>query len=266
MIYVIAVILFAFLAYRKNALSGSGAIAAIAAGLFVLFGLSLFGLAVLAVFFVSSTLLGRVLKSSDDSMMEEKGGRRDAGQVGANGGVAAACAVLYGYTGHILWAVSFVAALAAAASDTWATEAGKKSKKQPVQIFTLRPVPAGQSGGITALGTGAAFFGSVFVTGAACLLLAAGAGPDELSVPPALFVLAALAGFAGQWADSIAGALYQGLYKCRECSEITERRKHCGKDTRLIKGSRNITNDAVNYICTASAVVFVWLAGLAIFT
>ncbi|HUP27600.1 MAG TPA: DUF92 domain-containing protein, partial [Chloroflexia bacterium] len=83
--------------YRARALSGTGAITASLVGSVIL-GLGGFGWAVvLFTFFASSSLLSS-FKASDLSKQRaaetfDKGGRRDAAQVMANGGVASLFAI-----------------------------------------------------------------------------------------------------------------------------------------------------------------------------
>ena len=262
-IFALGVLILASIAFKKKALTVQGTVASIIIGFLILYGLSLYGLIILALFFITSNIIGNLLTSPETktaSLMEDKGGLRDASQVVANGGWAAASAALYGITLHPLWLLSFVAAMAAATSDTWASEIGKKSKRSPVGIFSLKTVPAGQSGGITVLGNAAGLAGSFFIAGSAFLLQGTVVEPEVyFSVITALLIGAA--GFAGQWVDAAAGALFQALYQCTECEEITEKTRHCNKKTILIKGNSKITNDLVNHICTASAVGLVWFFG-----
>ena len=51
----------------------------------------------------------------------------------------------------------YAATVAAATSDTWATEFGKLSKSKPISITLFEPIEHGLSGGITMIGT----FGSI---------------------------------------------------------------------------------------------------------
>ena len=166
--------------YRARALSPSGAIAACLVG-GTIFGFG--GLAwamVLIAFFISSSLLS-FFKASDTRKLQasqtfEKGGKRDAAQVLANGGVAAALAALStplgGVTLTYLFA-GFVGALAAATADTWAPEIGVLSKARPRLLTTWKIVDAGTSGAVTLTGIGAALAGAMFlgIVGAAAVLL-----------------------------------------------------------------------------------------------
>ena len=86
--------LIALAAYRARALTVSGAVSAWAIGA-VIFGVGGWGWgAALVAFFATSSGLSRWRRRVKARMGFDKGGRRDAGQVWANGGAAAACALL----------------------------------------------------------------------------------------------------------------------------------------------------------------------------
>src|SRR5690606_20349729 len=172
-----------------------------------------------------------------------KGSRRDAGQVLANGGVAAGAAVVAGITGKPEAAFpAFLGAMAAATSDTWATEIGLLSRRPPRSIVTWRQVRPGLSGGVTPLGLAAA------AAGGATIGLIGSLGRPRRE----LVALGTLAGLAGSLADSVAGATVQGVYRCPRCGEETERRVHsCGTPTIPARGVAWIDNDVVNLIGAA---------------
>jgi uncharacterized protein (TIGR00297 family) len=149
------------------------------------------------------------------------------------------------------WLYGFVAAVAAANSDTWASEIGTLSKGDPVSVFSLKRVKRGTSGAISVLGTMAALAGSVLISFAAMLLW------DELTLGTALILTAI--GFIGCFVDTVLGATVQAVYRCSVCGGQVEKEVHCEKQTILIKGSRRINNDAVNI----SSIVFA--SGIAIF-
>src|SRR5947209_15909447 len=162
------------LAYRRQSLSRSGVAGAVFTGT-TTFGLGgwNWGLS-LVFFFVSSSLLSHFRERDKTSIAADKfskGSQRDLGQVVANGGVASLLALGYGSTSstmlRAILQAGYVGALATATADTWATELGVLSSQQPRLLTTGKPVPAGTSGGVTALGMGASaagafFLGSVF--------------------------------------------------------------------------------------------------------
>ncbi|WP_040951663.1 DUF92 domain-containing protein, partial [Gorillibacterium massiliense] len=145
------------LAYWKNALTSSGAIAAAVVGT-ALYALgSPVWFALLIAFFVSSTLLSKWKRHKKKQAEEgyEKTGRRDAGQVAANGLAGALLCAGNAIWPHPLWLAAYAGVMAAVNADTWATEIGGLSRRAPRSIVTGKPVPAGASGGVTALGSAA---------------------------------------------------------------------------------------------------------------
>ncbi len=231
--------------WKVNALSGSGAVAAVGVGTAIAAGTSWPGLVVLGTFFVLSSLLSRIRVGDD---IAAKGSRRDAGQVLANGGVAAVTAMI-GVAGHERLALALVAAaLAAATADTWATEIGSTSRARPRMLLSRRQVNRGESGGVTARGTLGALAGATLVgvvaTSAGNLWLGASAGLVMGAVVTA-------AGVTGAMVDSVAGELIQERRYCPACNQTTEARVHrCGACTVHRGGIRGFNNDHVNLLCT----------------
>ncbi len=225
----------AAIAYRAHALTRSGAFAAWAVGTVVFGTGGWLASAALLTFFVSSSLLSRWRRRQKESLGYEKGGRRDAGQVLANGGVAAACLLLtpLGVPNTLLL---FLAALAAANADTWATEIGSALGGHPYDIRTGRRADAGTSGAVSLPGTLAALAG------------AAGLGLFAGSLKA--FLVVTLAGFGGAFCDSLLGATLQAQWRDpANLSRWTEQ-PQAGPPGR---GVRGVGNDAVNGLCTVSA-------------
>lgn len=236
-------------ALARRSLTPAGAITGVAVGfgLFACGGLATWLL--LALFFVSSTVLSRVGKRSKEAAesLTGKGGRRDAAQVLANGGPALLAGLLWLLTAEPAFSVGMIAALAAANADTWASEIGLLSRREPVSLVTLRPVEKGRSGGVTLLGLTASFAGASLIAGAyglACLL----SGGCALPALPSTLVVAAC-GFSGSVVDSILGATVQGRYRTAAGGAYTERgRGMAGDRNTLVGGLRAMTNDAVNLV------------------
>jgi uncharacterized protein (TIGR00297 family) len=235
----------ALAAWLGGALTGGGALAATLVGTAILAATGWSGAAVLAAFFLPSTLVGR-LSLRKPTASDARGERRDAIQVLANGGVAAAGALgEYAAPGIGLWVVT--AALAAAAADTWATSLGAWSPTEPRLLLSGRRVPRGTSGGVSPTGTGAAVVGAALVAGTAAI-----AGHAAR-----LALWGTLIGTAGMALDSLLGGTVQARFVCPACEAPSERREHrCGTPTRLAGGWRWLDNDGVNALATA-------LAGLA---
>ena len=243
---VLVAALIAALAYRARSLSASGAIAATVVGAASVAAGWGWG-ALLIGYFVASTLLSRfgaAAKEQRTARVVEKGGARDAVQVLANGGVFAGCAVVAVASGHAMAAAVAVGALAAAAADTWGTEIGTLAAHPPRSVLTLRPVPAGTSGGISLPGSLATAAGALFVA-----LFAAVVGVcSAFGLHPVGIIVA---GVAGAMADSLLGATVQDRRWCATCSLATERAVHdCGTPTTRMGGWGWMNNDAVNLLAT----------------
>jgi uncharacterized membrane protein len=217
----------------------------------VLIGTGWGGGAVLAAFFVSSTVVGHL--GSVRPELDTKGERRDALQVGANGGPAALGALLgLGWPELGLWVLA--GGLAAAAADTWATSLGGRSRRRPRLLLLGPPVPASTSGGMTLAGCFAALGGAALV---AAVAVASGGAPILLPLGTGI-------GFAGMVADSVLGGLWQGRFRCPACNQASEWPVHrCGARTIREGGLAWLTNDGVNLVATACAAglaAAAWLA------
>src|SRR5687767_12031464 len=145
----------AIAAWRARALTPGGALAAVVVGAACVIAGWNWAL-LLLVFFISSSALSRyrhALRDERIASIVEKGDQRDAYQVLANGGVFAAAAVIASVAGDPNWVAMAAGALAAATSDTWATEIGTLAGRPPRSITSLKALPAGTSGGVTVPGS-----------------------------------------------------------------------------------------------------------------
>ena len=204
--------------------------------------------ALLVAYFVAAMLLSRLggaEKARLTGSVVAKGGARDATQVIANGGIFAAC-LLLATLGPPPFAaaleVAALGALAASSADTWATEIGTLYGGTPRSVRTLRPVPPGTSGAVSAPGSLA------LLAGALATALAAKA----LGLPGGVLIVTA-AGVAGALADSLLGATLQERRWCPSCKQASERRLHgCGSPTTFAGGREWMDNDLVNLLATVA--------------
>lgn len=285
--------LIAGLAYRKRSLSGSGALAAVVVGtvLYALGNLAWFG--TLIAFFLSSTLLSKWKKKAKAELEDvyEKGDRRDAGQVLANGGLGALlCVASYWVPDAVIpreiWWLLFFGVMATVTADTWATEVGGLNRRPPRSILTWKRVPPGTSGGVTPLGLLASMAGGLFIGVVAFALLAvpgvsgvAGAckcAPSEpgfwaalfdgrlplVAYGPALIFIGPIAGLVGSLTDSLLGARLQVMYRCEVCGRELEKKRHCDAPALRVRGIGWMNNDAVNLISSVAGGVAAWLIGV----
>jgi uncharacterized protein (TIGR00297 family) len=233
------------IAYWRGSLSLSGAVAASLVGALIYWANPTWFI-VLMSFFVTSTLLGRVGRAKKELTKREfsKGDRRDAWQVLANGGIGALAAAGSLIHPSPIWQPLFVGAIATANGDTWATELGVLSSREPFSLVKWRRVPRGTSGAISPLGLfatigGAALMGMPFLEGR-------------------LLLVAALAGTAGSLTDSLLGATLQTHFHCPQCNRETEgARHHCGAECKKLGGF--LDNDAVNLLATLAGALIAML-------
>jgi len=250
---------FAALAYGMKLLSRSGAIATAIVG-FIVFGLG--GgkfLVPLLVFFATSSVLSRVgrRRKAGANATAVKGATRDAGQVLANGGVAALIALLFQPLGHLMslempryLLLLYLAALATVNADTWSTELGGLSTAAPRLLSNWKQVPAGTSGAITGLGLFAALAGSLVITLSGWLVWRLNA---------AEFVVVAWAGFLGSLFDSVLGASVQALYRDPLTGQPTEQPRTANVSHALIRGVPWVNNDVVNFLASVVGVLCAFL-------
>jgi uncharacterized protein (TIGR00297 family) len=241
--------LVSWLGYRAGTLQRSGAYASILIGTLI-FGFGGWRAAILILFFfVSSSIMTRFKADRKDALQRnyEKGGRRDAGQVLANGGVAALLVTLYALTQSSLWLVGFVGSMAVATADTWATEIGVLSPDRPCLILNGSVVPRGTSGGVTRLGYLATTLGALGI-GALGLLLTG---------EPDIVIYGLVGGLVGATIDSLLGARLQAMYFCPVCEKDTEStpEHNCGAKTVFQRGWRWMNNDVVNFLATCTGAV-----------
>ena len=242
------------LASLARSLSLSGAVAAIFVG-FVVFGWGDMPAAVgLLLFFVTSSALSRVGKAQKESLETyEKGDRRDAGQVMANGGVAVICVAWHAIAPTSPAPIAaFLGALAAANADTWATEIGTllsvHAKRKPIILATLYDGEPGQSGAVSVAGTVAALVGATVIGLTAVLW-------DAATIPQCI-IGAAVGGLLGSLLDSYIGGKFQAQYRDGVTGNLTERTHDAqGRLNPLESGYEWVNNDAVNFCATAAGAI-----------
>jgi uncharacterized protein (TIGR00297 family) len=172
----------------------------------------------------------------------------------ANGLAPALCcwgATLTPAYAEAFW-LGYMAALATATADTWATEFGVRFGSPVWLLTTGRRIPAGESGGVSWQGT----LGGV---AGACAIACLGA---PLVREGQLLALAAGLGVAGMALDSLLGATLQARYWCALCNSRTEQARCCNAPTQHLRGVRGLDNNAVNGVSTmlaAAAGVVAWL-------
>lgn len=252
-VLVLIMLIVAVSSYIARQLTFAGAVAAFLVGFGPTWILGFGALATLLLFFVAAGVLGKLSKriiSFDVMKIHEKGGRRDAVQVYANGLMALVSALLYAYNPSLPFLVMFGSAVGEAASDTFASEVGILSKTKPVSIITGRPMTPGLSGAISPLGLASGLLGAVLI---ALCVWGCFLPMSSMSVFAASVI--ALSSFAGCLLDSVLGATVQAHYYDEANDRITERPIVDGRALPLERGLRWVDNDMVNLVSNVASAI-----------
>ena len=190
--------------HRARTVSASGAIAGAIVGILIYAGSGPGGWALLFAAFLAASLTSRLglQRKTLLGIAEERGGRRGAGNAIANCGVAVVAAIAAVTTPHAYGAlVAFVAALAAGASDTVASEIGKAWGTSTFLVTTFGRARPGTPGAMSLEGTAA---GIVAAAALAALGVALGLVPASAIVP------AVVGATAGALVESALAATLEG--------------------------------------------------------
>lgn len=191
--------IFAAIALKYRILDGSGTFFAIIIGGVIIFTKGIGWFSLLLIFLLAGTIATKYRREIKRKRLHERAARK-AGNVIANGLTPAALAAL---SLKYNLAIPFVASIAVAMADTFASELGVLSDNAYL-ITNLKKVEPGTNGAISMLGEGVALLGSFIISFSAYFLI----GIDLWEV-----ILCAFLGFLGCHIDSILGATFQGGYK-----------------------------------------------------
>ena len=184
---------------------------------------------------------------------EKKHESRKISQLLANGGCGTVVAALYMLTNQDIFSVAFAAAIAEALCDSTASAIGTRVRGKCIDICNFQPIESGISGGVSVAGTMGCVVSAVVVA-----VLALAFRLADVSTMLIVF----FSGIAGCFFDSYLGAKWQRKYRCKVCGAITEEGYHCERKTELHSGSKNIDNDAVNFLSNTFSVcvaITLWL-------
>lgn len=206
-------------------------------------------------FFILSSLLSTFNKSKKSfaDSITVKGDVRDYVQVIANGCVPAFIIFIYFFDPDFKWFIIYLSAIASVTADTWSSEIGILSKKNPRNILTFKSEPHGTSGAVTLLGTLGGIIGAGVI--ASFVFLLPQSASNFQNHPIIIIVIIILSGVVGNFIDSVLGASVQAKYACEICGKMTEKIQHCDSPARFMRGIRWINNDTVNFLCGLSGAV-----------
>ncbi len=216
-------------AVRKKWLNTSGATAAcwMALLLFVCGGFIAF--IAPGIFLITGSLLSKINKPQ-----KEKAGR-NALQVFANGITGTVFMILYGILKDDIYLITAIVSFCISMADSCSSETGFYFKGATHDILSLKKLPPGVSGGVSATGTLAGWVGAVilsFITG------------FIYDFSFGIFIFIALAGFTGMLADSVLGSWLQIKFTTA-AGVITD---DATPGAKKLKGYSWCTNDAINII------------------
>lgn len=144
-------------------------------------------------------------------------------------------AIIYFVTQVEAFQLAALTTFAAANADTFSSEIGMLSQKNPISILTFKRLAKGLSGGVSFLGLVSGLIGALLIGS-----LALG------SYPIRIILLISLIGFCGTLIDSILGSTLQAKYQIGK--KITEQTTENGQKLKRISGYSVINNDVVNFI------------------
>ncbi len=233
---------------KRRLLTPVGTAFAVALDLAVSLAFGNMGFLMMAVFLCGGVSIDKIKRKfrAEAASFEKKDDKtRDAYQVLANGALAFVFSALYIAFDNKAFLFAFMAAAAEAFSDTAASGLGSLSRGA-FDLFKMRKIEKGMSGGMSLIGTLASLLGAAL---SALIPLVFG----EIRMRG--FLLVVLCAFSGALFDSFLGSLVQVKYRCLKCGKLTESPVHCGDKCMKVSGLSFVNNDAVNFISSLFASV-----------
>jgi len=225
-------------AYFKKSLQRSGIVPALFIGICLYFTGGFSFLIALYAFFISSSFVSKWKKREKEKVaqkVKEKTSNRDCFQVIASGIMPFLFAICFFLSKEDIFYLLVFVSLSISNADTWASELGILSKKDPYTLLPFRKCCKGVSGGVSLFGLFASFLGSLLI--AVCSYVT--------NQTFSWFVYVLIFGFLGSIVDSLLGSSCQVLYynaKKKQYAEVKQ-------DGYLYqKGLHFMNNEMVNFV------------------
>ncbi len=241
-VWLLLAVAFCYLSVTRKSLTALAALTAVSLGAIVIITRGASWLLPLLTFFLSSTLIGRLLPVEADAGDRKDRQARDVVQVLCNGGVYGLVALLG------LPPILLLVSMSVATSDTWASEIGKYVRQPTYDVLRWRRVPPGLSGGVSQSGTGGGAAGAALIATLGFLLLPSFSPTDWLTVTGF--------GFLGMLVDSVLGAALQARYDNGPAAGLSDTPRPHGH---LAYGLPWMTNDLVNLLSIALMTLVAYL-------
>lgn len=234
----------------KRLLTPSASLCALVLGtaLYVLAGPIAFGALIL--FFLTSS----IIEHYHHKPLQER--QRNLDQVQENSLAAVLLAIMYYVTGSDIALTACFVAIAGATADTWSSGIGYYSNEPVKSILTNKPLPKGESGGITKLGTLGGALGALLIASFSLL------SPGHHAF--VRFIIVFVFGFLTTILDSIFGVFLQAKYYDKEKGVILEEKPKNMKNIERVSGYQFLTNGMVNMITIMLSSILSCLFGLII--
>lgn len=236
----------AIYAYKRQKINLSGTIAAWLFTILIIFIGNWQSFSLVLMTFISTIITSRFKHKNDVSNIVEKAKTKDIIQILANLFLPTLSIIFYGVFKNHLFLLCFICTIGESLSDSLASEIGILSKKNPINILTLKRVERGLSGGLSFLGTFASICGSFIVALFSYYFY-------NITLKHAILIIGII--FTGTIIDSVLGATIQSKYKCLKCNFITEKTTHCNYEAKLISGFKFINNDGVNFLTNLTTLI-----------
>lgn len=166
------------------------------------------GFLLAAAYFILGTAATKVKIAEKEAqgIAEKRKGRRGPGSVIGSSAAACVCALLSingvgGAAFSRLWELGFVACFCTKLNDTVSSEIGKAYGKTTYLVTTLKAVPRGTEGAVSAEGTFAGLIASILLASIACIM-------GQISKTEV--AICVLASQIANFGESLIGAAFQG--------------------------------------------------------